>query len=248
MRYLFNEKTRPILQRLANERALCAFDFDGTLAPIVEHPDTAVMRDSTRDLLARVAAIYPTVVISGRARADVLSKLQGVAVEQVLGSHGAEAGAMPPESRERVQGWISAIESALGEAPGIWVEDKGLSLAVHYRQYPKKAEARRRIHRATKDLEGAHVFGGKEVVNIVEAGAPHKGTALAAARDRLGCDWVLFIGDDDNDEQAFALPGNTVPVRVGKNKRSCARYYLRAQREIERLLEALIEAREQAAS
>ena len=51
---------------------------------------------------------------------------------------------------------------------------------------------------------------------------------------------VLFVGDDDNDEDAFALPGNTVPVRVGRKLRSHARYYLRRQSEIDRLLELLV--------
>ena len=40
----------------------------------------------------------------------------------------------------------------------------------------------------------------------------------------LGCDWVLYVGDDETDEDAFALGGNMVPVRVGRKQRSHARY------------------------
>jgi trehalose 6-phosphate phosphatase len=122
----------------------------------------------------------------------------------------------------------------------VWVEDKGLSLTLHYRQSPQKAEARRRILAATRDLKQVRVFGGKQVVNVVPDKAPNKGVALAAERDRLRCDWVLYVGDDENDEDAFALEGNIVPVRIGRKQRSCARYYLRTQAEIDKLLELLV--------
>ena len=51
------------------------------------------------------------------------------------------------------------------------------------------------------------MIGGKQVVNIVVDGAPNKGEALIAERKRLRCDWVLYVGDDENDEDAFAVPG-----------------------------------------
>src|SRR5450432_3885013 len=111
----------------------------------------------------------------------------------------------------------------------MWVEDKGLSLTVHYRQVLHKAEARHRILQVARNLVGVRAVGGKQVVNLVEENAPTKGVALAAERDRLKCNWVLFVGDDENDEDAFVLEGNVVPVRVGLKKDSHARYYLRAQ-------------------
>ena len=77
------------------------------------------------------------------------------------------------------------------------------------------------------------MFGGKQVVNVVARLAPHKGDALAAERDRLKCNWVLYLGDDENDEDAFALGGNVVPVRIGRKQRTHARYFLRTQTEIE---------------
>ena len=70
--------------------------------------------------------------------------------------------------------WKAAIELELGSVPGLWVEDKGLSLAVHYRQSPRRAEVRRQILRATRSLQGARVFGGKYVVNLTADSAPKK--------------------------------------------------------------------------
>jgi trehalose 6-phosphate phosphatase len=240
MQYILSQASRPILKRLAEERTLCAFDFDGTLAPIVENPLRAKMRSQTRKLLRLVAAKYPCVVISGRAREDVLGRMEGVKLVQVVGNHGAETETTTRKSRRAVSKWKTTLEPELSALPGLWVEDKGLSLAVHYRQAPHKAEARRRILSVARTLHQVRVFGGKQVVNLVVDGAPHKGDALAKERDRHGCNWVLYLGDDDNDEDAFALKGNIVSVRIGRKQRSHARYYLRGQTDVDALLQQLV--------
>ena len=240
MQYLLSRACRPILKSLAQERTLCAFDFDGTLSPIVKHPNLAGMRESTRTLLSRLAAQHPCVIVSGRSRADLLGKLGSVKVTRVIGNHGAETETSGRTPRRRAPQWKRSLALELGALPGVWVEDKGLSLTLHYRQSPQKAEARRRILAATRDLKQVRVFGGKQVVNVVPDKAPNKGVALAAERDRLRCNWVLYVGDDENDEAAFALEGNIVPVRIGRKRRSCARYYLRTQAEIDKLLELLV--------
>jgi len=247
MKYLLSRASLPLLTRLAHQRTLCAFDFDGTLAPIADHPDRAGMRKRTRDLLRRVALLYPCVIVSGRDRTSVLKKLNGVRVAGVLGNHGAES-ARTPGSRKEVKPWKAALEHELdplpGTLPGIWIEEKESSLSIHYRLCSQKAEAQRRILAATAKLKNVRVFGGKDVVNVMGKLAPHKGDALAAERDRLQCNWVLYLGDDENDEDAFALAGNIVPVRIGRKQRTHARYYLRTQIEIDDLLELLAELRE----
>lgn len=244
MKYLLSRASRPLLKRLARERTLCAFDFDGTLSPIADRPARARMRDRTRDLLARLATLYPCVIISGRARADLLDKLRRVKVARVIGNHGAETESPIRKWRGAIARWKQALEPALRGIPGAWVEDKGLSLAVHYRQSPPSSRARRKIFAAARDLRNARVFGGKRVVNVMPQGARQKGGALAAERRRLKCDWVLYLGDDQNDEKAFALDGDVVPVRIGQARHSLARYYLRTQAEIDKLLKHLIALRE----
>jgi trehalose 6-phosphate phosphatase len=243
MQHLLSRASRPVLMQLAGENTLCGFDFDGTLSPIVKTPDRAGMRVRTRELLGRVAGLYPSVIVSGRSRADLLTKLGGIKVASVIGNHGAETGAATIGSRALVEGWIAALESRLGPSPGLWLEDKGLSVAVHYRQCPAKAEIRRRVLEATRDLPEVRVLGGKQVVNLMLACAPDKGEALATERAKHGCDWVLYVGDDENDEDAFALSGNVVPVRVGRKQRSNARYYLTKQAEIDELLHLLVQLR-----
>jgi len=244
MNYLLGEDARPVLQLLASKRTLCALDFDGTLAAIVADPRNAVLRPRTRELLRRLGALYPCIVVSGRARQDLLGSLEGLNVAQIIGNHGAE-NTPAPQWRPLIEEWKAAVESRAGSIPGVWTEDKELSLAIHYRQAVNRAAARRRILAAARGLREAWVYGGKLVVNIVHKRAPNKGDALAAERKRLACDWILYAGDDENDEDAFALDGNVVSVRVGRRQRSHALYYLRRQAEIDDLLELLIRLREQ---
>ena len=239
MEYLLSPAAREVLTRLTRERTLYAFDFDGTLSPIVDHPGHARIPRRTRELLGRLAAMFPCIVVSGRARSDVMARLEGLQFAHVVGNHGAEDGTVRTPCRH-VERWKKELETELDGMPGVWVEDKCLSLAVHYRHSPSPGAARRRILAATGKLQNVHIFGGKEVVNVVPPDAPLKGAALAAERARLGCDWVLYVGDDENDEDAFALSGNVVPVRIGRKKDSKARYYLHTQGEIDKLLQFLL--------
>ncbi|MBM3775733.1 MAG: hypothetical protein FJW37_11315 [Acidobacteria bacterium] len=117
MRYLLSRASRPILRRLARERTLCAFDFDGTLAPIVKHPDQARLSDVTRSLLSRLAAVYPCVILSGRARPDLVGKLGGVSAEQVIGNHGAEAEGTTARTRQ-VRKWKAPSSLSLAQCRG----------------------------------------------------------------------------------------------------------------------------------
>ena len=121
---------------------LLAFDYDGTLAPLVSAPSRATMRESTRRLLRRASRLYPCVVISGRARGDALGRLRGIEICRVVGNHGAEPSPGAKAMRRRVQQWLPVLKARLAQRQGVIVEDKGFSVAVHYRQ------ARRRNARA----------------------------------------------------------------------------------------------------
>ena len=243
MRHLLAPAQAAVLAGLAGRRALVAFDYDGTLAPIVGDRERAVMRPRTAALLAVVAARYPTAVVSGRARADVAARLGPARVRHTIGNHGLEPG--PPAALRRFERDCGQarvlLEQALAGLDGVDVEDKRYSLAVHYRRARDRRRARAAIAAAVAGLPMAvRVVPGKRVVNVVPAGAPDKGDAVArlGARERAGA--VLYVGDDDTDEDVFgrALAG-LVAVRVGGAARSRARYYLRDQGEIDELLAAL---------
>jgi trehalose 6-phosphate phosphatase len=242
MNYLFSKDSLSVLPNLAKKTTLCAFDFDGTLAPIVSHPDLAGLMPDTHTLLSQLANLYPCIVISGRAREDVSSRLHNVSLQAIIGNHGAETGAgTDPDTL--IESWKISLSAGLSSTPGIWIENKGFSLAVHYRASLQKKEARARILHIAQSLPHVCIFGGKLVVNLAPNNAPNKGSALIAERARLHCNWVLYVGDDENDETAFSIGGNIVSVRIGRRKQSTARFYLREQSEIDTLLKSLIAPR-----
>lgn len=242
MQYLFSKNTLPALQRLAHEKTLCAFDFDGTLAPIVSHPDLAGLMPSTRDLLIQLANLYPCVVISGRSKDDVSAKLLNVPLQAIIGNHGAETGT-EDGPHALIESWRKRLDAEFNSTPGIWIEDKGFSLAIHYRASQYREEAKERILQIAQTLPHVRIFGGKLVVNLAPVSAPNKGSALSAEQKRLHCSWALYVGDDENDETAFSIAGNIVAVRIGRRKHSAAGFYLRSQAEIDTLLKTMIELR-----
>jgi trehalose 6-phosphate phosphatase len=236
---------RTVLEEVARERRLLAFDFDGTLAPIVPEPARAAMSDTTRTLLRIASLLFPCAVISGRSRSDLLPRLAGVPLVAVVGNHGAEAGYGPVDNgpRDVVAGWREALDARLNAVPGVQIEDKGLSLAIHYRRATSKSAVRRAIRAAADALGGARLFGGHSVVNVVASDSHDKGMALAGIASRVGATRALYVGDDTTDEDAFRAPFVSPAVRVGRAHASAARYYLSSQADIDDLLRVLICAR-----
>jgi trehalose 6-phosphate phosphatase len=242
MRNILARSNREVLERHVGSRTLLAFYFDGTLAPIVADPDRAAMRPSTRRLLRELAREYPCVVLSGRSRADVVRRLHGTKLAGVVGNHGLEPSRAAVGARRTVRRWLPRLRERLGGIQGVAIEDKGLSLAVHYRRARNEGLARARILAAAAPLGKARLMGGKRVLNILPAGAPHKGMALERERNRLGCDTAVYVGDDETDEDVFALdqPRQLLAIRVGRARTSSAAYYVRTQAEIDGLLRSLL--------
>lgn len=224
---------------------LLAFDFDGTLAPIVRKPEQAAMRTRTRNLLEAAAQRYPIVVVSGRACADASARLRGLGVRLVIGNHGIEPFHARDSLARQVRGWIVLLRGRLASLEGVEIEDKTFSIAVHYRRSRFRVHARRTILAATALLKGTRILDGKMVVDIVPEGAPDKGMALERARRQLGCETMLYVGDDETDEDVFALdrPRVLLGVRVGRRRASSAAYFVQDQGALDDLLARLNELR-----
>ncbi|MCC6528521.1 MAG: trehalose-phosphatase [Polyangiaceae bacterium] len=246
MRRLLARENVELLAQLAWSRVLCAFDFDGTLAPIVTDRERAVMRARTARLFARVCEHYPCAVISGRGRADVAARLGRAPVKYVIGNHGLEPGAELGAFERKIARARALLAAALAGVPGVDIEDKRYTLAVHYRRARQKRAARAAIASAVAALPVRMRFvGGKLVVNVLPERAPNKGSALVRLRALEGASTALYVGDDVTDEDVFALdqPGRLFTVRVGASRSSAARYYLRDQSEVDALLAKLVELR-----
>jgi len=247
MRDILSRAAREVLQQFAWSNVLVAFDFDGTLAPIVRDPDKAAMRATTRRLLGEVAALYPCIVVSGRAQADVRRSLHGVHLQQVVGNHGIEPWQATRPLMEEVKRWVPVLSRRLSPFKGVRIENKTFSVAVHYRRSREKKKARAAILEAAAALGPIRVMGGKQVVNILPAGAPHKGIALEKERDRLRRDTAIYVGDDETDEDVFGLdqPGRLLAVRVGPKRVSQASYYVKNQAAVDELLAVLVGLRKE---
>lgn len=234
------------LARFKAKKPLYAFDFDGTLTPIRDRPEAVVLPPATADGLKKLAAMAPVCVISGRSRDDVSTRLPP-GLFAIVGNHGVEGGGDEPLDVEGVtkvtRSWIAQLREPVLSLPGVWLEDKFLSLTIHTRANPSPDETERLILACGDRLLPRPRFVlGKRVINVVPPGLPHKGTALENLMRRAGRTSALFIGDDLNDEDVFELENPEVfKIRVGMLAGSKAEYHLDSQEQMTDLLRLLTE-------
>lgn len=233
----------------AGAPVLYAFDFDGTLSRIVRDREAACLAPSVRRWLDALSRCVPTAVISGRALPDLRARV-GPNITYLVGNHGVEGADTPSsvivQARELCAGWqrqLMGIPLAELGRVGVTLEDKDYSLTFHYRLSPNKPRARQLLFETVARLTPApRLILGKAVVNAMPAGVPHKGDALLALLRRAGLERALYVGDDDTDEDAFALADERIfSVRVGLKRTSRAHWYLAGQTEVAPLLALLVE-------
>lgn len=242
MRHLLTKAGEAALAAVMERQPVVGFDFDGTLAPLVERPSLARMSEETGDRLRRLAARHPVVIISGRAASDVASRLLDIPVAGVSGNHGLEPWGATPEIEGRVDGWARDLSERFGRVPGLEIEHKRWSLTVDYRHVPDLEQTGRQLATFARHLPGCRLLGGRHAdLNLAPSGEHHKGTALARHLELLGRNAAIYVGDDRTDEDAFSQPLDClVSVRVGQKAGSHAHYFLNEQPEIDELLERLL--------
>jgi trehalose 6-phosphate phosphatase len=248
MEYLLTDRGRSELEALLTVHSLFAFDFDGTLAKIVRDRHTAQLGRPIRLWLGELAKRAPTAIISGRSMEDLRTRV-GNTVPYLIGNHGLEGlhvtQQVVRQAQNTCRGWKQLIEERFGTELtrcGVFVEDKSYSLSFHYRNAGQKDDARALVFHVLAELSPPpRIVLGKAVVNVVPAAAPHKGAALLELMYQLNCTAALYIGDDDTDEDVFSLPGTRIlTVRIGKNRISAARFFLKRQSEITEVLRSLV--------
>jgi trehalose 6-phosphate phosphatase len=189
--------------RSVRNRAGLFLDFDGSLAEIVPRPELATPVQGAVEVLRTGAERFALVgVISGRRESDIRARLpvSGIRVFGVYGLEGDPTAVMA--DRHRAQ-----LESIAEAVPGTWVEDKGLSLTLHYRaaEDPDAAEAilRDPVHRLAR-REGLALVEGKRTLEIAPARIPGKGEVVVRMAREAGLLGALYAGDDVADLDAFA--------------------------------------------
>lgn len=242
MRHLLTRAGEAALAAVMARHPVLAFDFDGTLAPLVERPPLAWMNDTTIARLRQLSARHPIVVISGRAADDVRARLCEIPIAGVSGNHGQEPWGATPEIEARVDGWARALTERFGRVPGLELEHKRWSLTVDYRHVPDLEHTGRQLAAFARQLPGCRVLGGRHAdLNLAPAGEHHKGTALQRHLDLLDRRTAIYVGDDRTDEDAFSQPiDGLLSVRVGQKTGSRAQYFLDEQAEVDVLLDRLL--------
>jgi trehalose 6-phosphate phosphatase len=250
MRYLLASHGRRQLDLLVGAPTLYAFDFDGTLARIVRNHQDAQLARPIREGLIELGKRACTAVISGRLVADLRARVAG-AVPHLIGNHGLEGLHAAPQvlrqARELCSAWKRQVADGFGaelSRAGATVEDKTYSLAFHYRASRRKQEAREVVFKMLAQLNPPpRILLGKDTVNVIPGGAPHKGIALLELMHQLNRTAALYVGDDETDEDVFSLPdARIVTVCIGRKQASAAKFYLERRSEIAALLQYLVKA------
>ena len=247
------------------DQVLLLSDFDGTLSPIVGRPEEAVLPDDTRRALEALAGHVRVgvAVISGRALSDIKNKV-GIQGITYAGNHGIEIEGPwlkfvypPAEAMRPVMRHLhSTLSKVLAGFEGAFVENKGITLSVHYRlvREDRFGELRRVCEETVHGLrsEGKiRTTEGKKVYEIRPGVLWDKEDAIVlllngwtSSTGQSGS-LALFIGDDLTDEGGFKVVDRHegVSVFVGDSGSStAARYFLRSPDEVAVFLERLRQA------
>src|SRR6266487_863916 len=244
------------VQKIARsgERLAVFLDYDGTLAPIVSHPEDAWLSESMRQTLRSLAGRVPVAILSGRDLDDVRGRVH---VDGIVyaGSHGFDIAGGGGLHRELGAPYLPVLDTAetelreaLDEIPGAQLERKHFSVAAHYRNVNENDAFRVALavdavaarHRELRKMDGKKVY---ELLPDIDW---NKGKAVLWLLDTLGFERrnvrSIYIGDDSTDEDAFrALEKRGVAILVSEHPQvTAANYWLRNPEEVELFLGQLI--------
>ncbi|WP_193104106.1 bifunctional alpha,alpha-trehalose-phosphate synthase (UDP-forming)/trehalose-phosphatase [Brachybacterium sp. FME24] len=243
-------------------RILIASDFDGVLAPIVADRDAVEPDPQALATLRELSQMHGVAValVSGRALGDLDSHTQMPSSVVLVGSHGAEVGALPPwmqaevvdsaslsmspEKEELLDSITDTLRRIARAHPGVEVERKPSAAVLHTRN----ARGRGSINATESALEYAvtlpdvTVTPGKEVVEFSVVHTS-KGVAIETLARASAADAWLYLGDDVTDESVFGRSGeHDVGIKVGEGD-TAAGYRIADTDEVGALLSRLSELR-----
>jgi trehalose 6-phosphate phosphatase len=246
-------------------RVLLLTDYDGTITPIVERPELANLTESTRLMLEALARRYDFTVgvISGRALIDLKDKV-GISGIIYAGNHGLEiegpgisfVNPVAEELKPVLRIMYYVLSQSLGAIKGVFVENKGLSLSIHYRlaREHRANEVKGIVKKVVGSAEAvgqAKITSGKKVYEVRPAVTWDKGKAVKLLMRRYGKGGrksgllPIYLGDDLTDENGFRVIenyGSGLSVFVGEEgQQSTARYFLKSPLEVATFLDMLLE-------
>ena len=226
---------------------LLLFDFDGTLAPIVNNPAAARLSDRLKYILSELATSNDLVVISGRNRAFLEKTFADIPL-YLVAEHGAFL-KKPTQPWQRldltVDDWRTPVRTimdlSVGRFAGSFIEEKETTIAWHYRMVDEQedietfaVELATNLRRVESSIPLA-VIQGNKVIEVKPA-QHSKGTVALTILEQKPYNFIISIGDDATDEDMFRqLPNWAYTVKVGPGL-TAARYRLARQQDVESLL------------
>lgn len=228
-----------VLDLNARGRLLIGLDFDGTLAPLVDHPDDAIPEKAA---MAQVRELLDTqgirvAIVSGRSLADLRERLgEDLPGAVLIGEHGNDTGEDPADD-DTLDAAAQFVDVLKGDRDVV-VERKSRSVTFHTRNLDRHdaEEAVSLIRTWAGEHPDVTLLEGKEVLELTVA-TQTKGDAIVDLAD--AGEGVLYIGDDTTDETVFAMLGpDDVGVKVGPGP-TAARFRVKNVAEVVELLEAL---------
>ena len=260
MKYLFS-KWDELREDFINRHIYLFIDYDGTLTPIVEQPDKAAISEDMRNLL-RDLSTKPGCsvgIISGRALKDI-KRMVGLERIIYVGNHGLEIEGSKIKFESQISSQLFLIirnlkeelTNKLSKIKGIFVEDKDVTLSVHYRLATRSSYllAKKIIEEVIQPFLARNkikVSYGKKVIDIKPPVQWNKGRVVAwllarqtfILRDRPIM--PVYLGDDLTDEDAFGMLKNKgLTIYIGKPKNSQAKYYLKDTQEVFEFLKKIL--------
>lgn len=244
--------------RRAARHLLLLFDFDGTLCPFHSDPDAVHLTDTVRGFLGTLAgdAASTLGIISGRRLPDLHQRARISRDVYLAGFHGLEieapgAAFMHPDAAAATPLMRSVgevVSAQLSALPGVFIEDKVFSIALHYRDAvePVRTVAQERFLSAARaHLEAGRLrlLPGACVLELLPGVSWNKGHALEWIRERVeslhGPTFSVYVGDDVTDEDAFRAVGPHGMTIAASERADGAEFRLDGPAGVERLLRAL---------
>ncbi len=230
-----------IIKKIDGKKIVVFLDYDGTLTPIVERPEDAILESEMRDVLKDLSKKSTVAIVSGRDRLDVQERVR---LDNIYyaGSHGFDIkgpegfekahdeGEQFIEILDRVQ---AELEESLQDIEGAQVERKKFSVATHYRRVSDQdvENVKKRVDTVLNEHHSLQKSGGKKVIEIQPAIDWHKGKALRWLIYALGFEddkvVPLYIGDDLTDENAFReIKQDGIAIVVATEQKKTDAHYM----------------------
>lgn len=247
MEHLFSQQDK--LKSISSyDRVFLFLDYDGTLVKIAKTPDKAILPEKTRCLLKDLAnnPCVKIAIISGRSLGTI-KRMVNIKNIIYVGSHGLEIEGNKLTSLVSYKHKVilkhikNDLQQKTSSIPRVFIENKEVSLSMHYRLADKKdiVRIKKIFHESVSEYilrKEIKVRPGKMVLEVMPSVDWNKGDTVlwllsryTAKSDVLS----VYIGDDTTDEDAFkVLKGNGLTIRVGKSKKSFAQYFLKNPAEV----------------